>query len=308
MTRIVFLIFILTLAACGPSQEEIENTAIIACNIMGESRNMDASMRIREINAAREKIDAAPFLDSDEAIKESFEFGLCEELVRNDPDYQAKLVAVKEMVLKAKREESARRAEESLQQMEREAEERRVRRAKEAEERRVRLEREAEAKRQREQKRKEQEAAYKEVVEEHLKALGEVPSLLSITFDKMSRRLTVKLGCSPRLNGIDYDLKLTFVGEKQLKLTDSFYYCRGSATLIAYDVNDKFFFESASLMADLVSADLEVKRLNSRHIPIEASEIDLQSLDPDAFDLPKEGLRIEQRVILRLETGRTATP
>jgi len=145
-------------------------------------------------------------------------------------------------------------------------------------------------------------------VEEHLKALGEVPSLLSITFDKMSRRLTVKLGCSPRLNGIDYDLKLTFVGEKQLKLTDSFYYCRGSATLIAYDVNDKFFFESASLMADLVSADLEVKRLNSRHIPIEASEIDLQSLDPDAFDLPKEGLRIEQRVILRLETGRTATP
>ena len=301
MTRIVFLIFILTLAACGPSQEEIENTAIIACNIMGESRNMDASMRIREINAAREKIDAAPFLDSDEAIKESFEFGLCEELVRNDPDYQAKLVAVKEMVLKAKREESARRAEESFQRMEREAEEERVRRAKEAEERRVRLEREAEAKRQREQKRKEQEAAYKEVVEEHLKALGEVPSLLSITFDKMSRRLTVKLGCSPRLNGIDYDLKLTFVGEKQLTLTDSFYYCRGSATLIAYDVDDKFFFESASLMADLVSADLEVKRLNSRHIPIEASEIDLQSLDPDAFDLPTEGLRRGSRLILKLD-------
>ena len=45
----------LALFGCGPSQAEIDNIATIACNIMGESRNMDAAMRITEINNALEK-------------------------------------------------------------------------------------------------------------------------------------------------------------------------------------------------------------------------------------------------------------
>ena len=69
---------------CGPSQEQIDNIATITCNIMGESRNMDSALRIREINSAREKIGAEPFLQGDAAIVESIEWGLCEELVKAD--------------------------------------------------------------------------------------------------------------------------------------------------------------------------------------------------------------------------------
>ena len=100
MIRTVVLIFLLILTACGPSQEEIENTAIITCNIMGESRNMDAAMRIREINAAREKIGAAPFLKTDDAIKESF-IRVVRGAVKDDPEYQIKLLAIKKLLLEA---------------------------------------------------------------------------------------------------------------------------------------------------------------------------------------------------------------
>lgn len=85
----------LALTGCGPSQEEIDNTAIITCNIMGESRNMDAAMRIKEINAAREKIGADPYLGTDSKIKESVKWGLCEELVKNDSSYYELLRAKK---------------------------------------------------------------------------------------------------------------------------------------------------------------------------------------------------------------------
>ena len=74
--RYLWLLLPLFLAACGPSQEEIDNTATITCNIMGESRNMDAAMRIKEINSAREAIGAQPYLDGDSTIKKSFKYGL----------------------------------------------------------------------------------------------------------------------------------------------------------------------------------------------------------------------------------------
>ena len=85
--RYLWLLLPLFLTACGPSQEDINNTAIITCNIMGESRNMDAAMRIREINAAREAIGAQPYLSSDSVIKQSFRYGLCEDLVKNSPTF-----------------------------------------------------------------------------------------------------------------------------------------------------------------------------------------------------------------------------
>ena len=44
------------LVSCGPSQKEKEEIAILTCNIMGESRKMDASDRLKEINLAREQI------------------------------------------------------------------------------------------------------------------------------------------------------------------------------------------------------------------------------------------------------------
>ena len=64
---------------------------------MGESRNMDAAMRIREINTAREKINADPYLLGDKEIKESFKYGLCTNLVLNDPEYQNILFELKEL-------------------------------------------------------------------------------------------------------------------------------------------------------------------------------------------------------------------
>ena len=84
---IIFLSFFLLLA-CGPSDEEKQNTAIITCNVMGESRNMDASIRIKEINLAREKINEEPYLYGDDKIKESFKYDICTNLVLNDPEYE----------------------------------------------------------------------------------------------------------------------------------------------------------------------------------------------------------------------------
>ena len=88
----LLLLTAIFLTACGPSPEEKEEIAIITCNIMGESRNMDGSMRIREINAAREKIGEDAFLGSDEDIKTSLMNKLCKELVLNN-NYEATLNA-----------------------------------------------------------------------------------------------------------------------------------------------------------------------------------------------------------------------
>ena len=83
MKNYLVLFLTLTLIACGPSQGEKEKIAAVTCSIMGESRNMDGAIRVREMNAAREKIGGEPFLRGDDAIKEALEYGLCDELVLN---------------------------------------------------------------------------------------------------------------------------------------------------------------------------------------------------------------------------------
>ena len=112
---------ILLLFACGPSPEEIaeqerlaeeakvaelkrrSDLATVTCNFMAESRNMDAAMRIKEINSARERLGENLYLGTDAGIKESFEYGLCRELVLNDPDYNSKLLAIMEAVAERER-------------------------------------------------------------------------------------------------------------------------------------------------------------------------------------------------------------
>jgi hypothetical protein len=67
---------------------------------------MDGSMRIREINAAREKIGEDAFLGSDEDIKTSLMNKLCKELVLNnnyEATLNAKLQADREAKIKAKK-------------------------------------------------------------------------------------------------------------------------------------------------------------------------------------------------------------
>ena len=88
MRRLLISIGCVLVTACGPSSEEIDNIATITCNVIGESRNMDSAFRIKEINAARDKIGAKPYLGNDDGIKEAFGFELCEQLVRGDSGYE----------------------------------------------------------------------------------------------------------------------------------------------------------------------------------------------------------------------------
>ena len=76
---------------------------------MGESRNMDAADRIREINAARKSIGESAFLGTDSDIKEAFQYDLCQELVLND-EYEAKLEE-RERIAAAERLEARREAD-----------------------------------------------------------------------------------------------------------------------------------------------------------------------------------------------------
>ena len=84
----------------------------LACNFMGSTRNMDSAVRIREINVTRERIGEDIFLGTDDEIKESFKYGLCKELVINDPEYKSKLANVKEFVAKQDRIKRQKEAEE----------------------------------------------------------------------------------------------------------------------------------------------------------------------------------------------------
>ena len=76
-------------------QKRIAGIAAVACSVMGETRNMDSAVRVREMNAARVEIGEQPFLDGDEAIKEAFEYGLCESLVKNESTYPTMLAEMK---------------------------------------------------------------------------------------------------------------------------------------------------------------------------------------------------------------------
>ena len=166
MIQKVSLIFItIFLLSCGPSDQEKQNIATITCNIMGESRNMDAAMRIKEINFAREKLAEEPFLEGDAKIKESFEYGLCKQLVINDPEYDLKLISIKTQI---ELREAEREAERKIKR----EEERKVEERKEKE-RKEELKRIADAKASKE--RKEREDKIKEFSSILLKIIQENP-------------------------------------------------------------------------------------------------------------------------------------
>ena len=150
----IAILLIPLLFACGPSPEEIaeqerlaeaerlaelkrrNDLATVTCNFMAESRNMDAALRIKEINSARERLGEELYLGTDSGIVESFKYGLCNELVLNDPDYNSKLLANMELVAEQERIAEERRIEADKAAAERrkiEAEERRIAAEKRAE-------------------------------------------------------------------------------------------------------------------------------------------------------------------------------
>ena len=120
--RYIYIITIsILLASCGPSAEEKKNIAAVTCSIMGETKNMDGAIRVEKLNDAREKIGGEPFLKGDDAIKEAFEYGLCEELILNE-NYNEALQPLKEI----ERIAAERREEEDRVEAERLAEEDRL--------------------------------------------------------------------------------------------------------------------------------------------------------------------------------------
>ena len=129
----------LEIEAAFAEQKRRNDLATLTCNIMGESRNMDAAMRIKEINAARERLDEDLYLGTDEGIKVSFEYGLCKELVLNDPDYDSKLLSI----LTAIAEQEAEALERRRVAAEKREEEARIAREKREEEARIAAEKKA---------------------------------------------------------------------------------------------------------------------------------------------------------------------
>ena len=128
MNKILIILSLVLLVSCGPSQKEKENVAAVTCSIMGETRNMDAAVRVREMNDAREKIGGEPFLRGDDAIQEAFEWGLCQKLVLNEI-YDETLQSLKDTkrereriaaegarIAREKREETARIAREKREE------------------------------------------------------------------------------------------------------------------------------------------------------------------------------------------------
>ena len=162
----LLLLSVIFLTACGLSQEEKENIAAVTCSIMSETRNMDAAVRVREMNDAREKIGGEPFLRGDDAIQEAFEWGLCQELVLNEI-YDETLQPLKDA--KRERERIAReeRAEEQRIAAEERAEEQRIAAEERAEEQRIAAEERAEEQRiAAEERAEEQRIAAEERAEE----------------------------------------------------------------------------------------------------------------------------------------------
>lgn len=118
-------IFIALLTGCSPSPGEKKNIAAVTCSIMSETRNMDSADRVEKMNDAREKIGGEPFLDGDSKIRESFKYGLCQELVLNE-NYNEILQSLKDAERERERIAAEKLAEEQRILEEKRAEEKRL--------------------------------------------------------------------------------------------------------------------------------------------------------------------------------------
>ena len=136
MNKILIILSFVILTSCGVSQEEKKNIAAVTCSIMGETRNMDAAIRVEKMNDAREKIGGEPFLRGDDAIQEAFEYGLCQELVL-DESYDEILQPLKDAKRERERIAAEKRAEEQRIAAEKRVEEQRIAAEKRLEEQRI---------------------------------------------------------------------------------------------------------------------------------------------------------------------------
>ena len=125
MNKTLIILCLVLLTSCGPSQEEKKKVAAVTCSIIGETRNMDGAVRVREMNEARDQIGGEPYLKGDDAIKEALEWGLCQELVLNET-YDERLQSLKDAKRELERIAEEKRAEEQRIAEEKRAEEQRI--------------------------------------------------------------------------------------------------------------------------------------------------------------------------------------
>lgn len=79
------------LTGCGMSVEEKTNVAAATCSLLSEYSESDGVARMKEINSAREKLQQPLFLGSGEDIQDALEYGLCNDLVLNNSEYNIRL-------------------------------------------------------------------------------------------------------------------------------------------------------------------------------------------------------------------------
>jgi len=98
MTRILFVLSLFVLASCGVSQEEKQQQAVIACNVIEATKIMDIASTIREINTTRETIGESLFVDGSDIVENAVFFGLCEEMVINKENWEKQLISSTEIL------------------------------------------------------------------------------------------------------------------------------------------------------------------------------------------------------------------
>ena len=101
LTVVFFVSF--GLVGCGMSPSEKQELAASTCNIISSASGEDSTARLKELNSAREKLGEALYSGSDDDVRDSVKFGLCENLVLNDPTYSSLIAQSREMVAAEKK-------------------------------------------------------------------------------------------------------------------------------------------------------------------------------------------------------------
>jgi len=200
---------------CGPTEKQINEEAVITCNILKETELMTPPMRIREINKAREEMKKDKFLLDDNAILESIRYGLCTELVTDDPLYSQNLSLLKEeeKVAQEKKDEEERLAKEKKDEEERLAklrkeEEQRLAKIKREEDRKLQKLLELERKKYEENVRAQKQKKWRNVLEAYLQEIDYSPKFLIPEFRKDLEWLTFFHTCNSNTKGIVTEIEI----------------------------------------------------------------------------------------------------
>ena len=300
---IIFLSLFL-LFACGPSEEEKQNTAIITCNVMGESRNMDASIRIKEINLARDKINEEPYLYGDDKIKESFKYGICTNLVLNDPEYENILYELKEK-------------EKAIERKKREAA--RLKKQKEEEAARLKKQKEEEAaelkKQQLEEAKKLPRKEWRKVMLEHAK-VPEITKVRARVSKNYSKYIEIQVYATCQ-KGVKTKLRVRFKSIlPEFESNNSIGYCSGSTydfvkMFNREDEEDRKIMDQIDLLPTTnTSKSYEYKDLNMfiiQDVDVEiygAWKPDIKAIDPRNFPPLETSETLDEPIYMKAKFSR----